>query len=118
MGQAPTGFGHGLCALDLSLGPSLEVAIVGDPASEETRAMVRLVNGDAFRPNLVLAVAAPGDAALTSLPLLKDRVASPGAAATAYVCERFACRLPVTTREALEMELRGGSEVATGWPPS
>ncbi len=31
MAGAPTGFGHALCALDLYVGPSNEVAIIGDP---------------------------------------------------------------------------------------
>ena len=37
LGKAPTAFGHALCALDLYLGPSREVAIVGnldDPRPE------------------------------------------------------------------------------------
>ena len=31
LGRAPTGFGHALQALDLYLGPSQEVAVVGRP---------------------------------------------------------------------------------------
>jgi uncharacterized protein YyaL (SSP411 family) len=105
MGQAPTAFGQTLSALDLYLGPSREVAIIGDPKSEETRAMVRLVNGNDFRPNLVLAVAAPGDAAMTTVPLLRDKAAMAGASATAYVCEHFVCKLPVWTVNGLSTQL-------------
>ena len=32
MARSPTGFGHALCALDLYVGKSREVAVVGDPA--------------------------------------------------------------------------------------
>ena len=41
MAGAPTGFGQALCALDLYLGPSNEVAIIGDPAAADTRALAR-----------------------------------------------------------------------------
>ena len=34
MAEAPTGFGHALCALDLYVGPSNEVAIIGEPSSD------------------------------------------------------------------------------------
>jgi uncharacterized protein YyaL (SSP411 family) len=56
-----------------------------------------------FRPNVVLAVAAPGDAD-DSIPLLRDRPQIDGKT-TAYVCQRFACKLPVTERAQLEQQL-------------
>ena len=37
LGKAPTAFGHALCALDLYLGPSREVAIVGNLDDKRTR---------------------------------------------------------------------------------
>jgi uncharacterized protein YyaL (SSP411 family) len=105
--QAPTGFGQALCALDLSLGPSREVAIVGDPASPDTRAMVDEVTTARYRPNVVLAVAAPGDVdAQREVALLRDRPAVDGRA-TAYVCERFVCTLPVTEPADLRAVLDG-----------
>ena len=58
MAGAPTGFGQALCALDLYVGPSNEVAIVGDPSSDDTRALVAEVTGAVYRPNVVMAVAA------------------------------------------------------------
>jgi hypothetical protein len=104
MRRAPSGFGHALSALDLYLDGGREVAIVGDPESPETRALVGEVRRQ-FRPNLVLAVAAPGDAAASEeIPLLRDRIAQDGRP-TAYVCRRFACRLPVTTPEDLAAQL-------------
>jgi uncharacterized protein len=107
MAQAPTGFGHALCALDRYLGPPREVAIVGDPASEDRRALVREVTAERFLPNAVLAVTAAGDrAAADAVALLRDRPPIDGRA-TAYVCERFACRLPVTQPEELAAQLEG-----------
>jgi uncharacterized protein len=104
MRRAPTGFGHALCALDFAVGPVKEVAIVGHPADADTIALVGVVR-ERFRPNVVLAVAAPGDAdAAEAIPLLRDRPQMDGKA-TAYVCERFACKLPVTEPADLRSQL-------------
>jgi uncharacterized protein YyaL (SSP411 family) len=101
MTSAPGGFGEALCALDLSLGPSYEVAIVGDPEAPDTRALVDEVLRARWRPNLVLAIASPKEAdAAKTVALLADR-SSIGDEATAYVCQRFVCRLPVTEPSAL-----------------
>jgi hypothetical protein len=104
MRRAPTGFGHALCALDFAVGPVKEVAIVGDPGAEETTALVGVVR-ERYRPNVVVAVAAPGDAdAAEAIPLLRDRPQKDGKA-TAYVCERFTCKLPVTEPKDLRAQL-------------
>ena len=100
MSRAPSGFGHSLCALDLYLGPSREVAVVGDPADEATRALAEEVTVRRFRPNVVLAVGHADD----PVPLLAGREPVDGRPA-AYVCERFACRLPVTDVERLRAQL-------------
>ena len=50
MAGAPTGFGQALCALDLYVGPSNEVAIIGDPADAGTRALAAEVTGSVYRP--------------------------------------------------------------------
>jgi uncharacterized protein len=111
MAHAPTGFGRALCALDLFLARPLEIAIVGDPASASTRALVREVTIERFLPNHVLAVGSPDDAEVAAaIPLLAGRPAIDGGP-TAYVCERFVCDLPVTEPSALGARLdddRGG----------
>jgi uncharacterized protein YyaL (SSP411 family) len=93
--RAPAGFGHALCALDFYVSTVREVAIVGDPAGEDTGSLVRAVHGR-FLPHRVLAVARPGDReAQAEVALLRDRAPLDGKA-TAFVCERFVCRRPVT----------------------
>ncbi|CAN5758087.1 thioredoxin domain-containing protein [soil metagenome] len=105
LGRAPTAFGHALCALDRFHGPHREVAIVGSPDANDTRVLAAEATTRRFRPNLVLAVAAPGDVeAVRAVPLLRDRLAIEGAA-TAYVCEGFTCRLPVTDPAELATQL-------------
>ncbi|RPJ13734.1 MAG: thioredoxin domain-containing protein, partial [Actinobacteria bacterium] len=104
---APSGFGHALGALDAYLSPVKEVAIVGHPGSAETRALVAEVTTNRFLPNHVLAVSSPGDDASTErVALLRDRPQRDGHA-TAYVCERFQCRFPVTTPAELVEQLGG-----------
>jgi uncharacterized protein YyaL (SSP411 family) len=105
MGQAPTGFGHALCALDLYLGPTSEVAIIGTPQDERTLALVAEVQTERFLPNAVLAVGSPERTQGGDDPaLLHDRVQLDGIP-TAYVCERFTCRLPVTSPQDLAEQL-------------
>jgi uncharacterized protein len=105
LGRAPGAFGHALCALDRLIGPHREVAIVGDPGAADTRSLVNEAIVRRLRPNLVLAVTSPDDdRASLMVPLLANRSAIDGAA-TAFVCEGFACRLPVTTPGALAEQL-------------
>jgi uncharacterized protein YyaL (SSP411 family) len=104
MTRAPAAFGHALGALDRYLGPSHEIAIVGDLSDASTLSLA----GEVWRrylPTTVLAVAGPGDEAARSLiPLLADRPLRDGRPA-AYVCQHFACRMPVTEPEELAAQL-------------
>ncbi len=104
MSRAPTGFGHALGALDLYLGPSREVAVIGAPDDPATQALISEV-WRRYLPNAVLAAAGPDDAdAAGTIALLADRPLVEGRPA-AYVCERFACRQPVTDPAALAAQL-------------
>ena len=109
LGRAPTGFGHALSALDLSLGPTREVAIVGSMDDPATRALADEVLAVRFLPNTVVAIAAADDAeAAHAVRLLRDRPQVEGLP-TAFVCERFACLLPVTRPEDLAEQLAGAA---------
>ena len=90
--EHPDAFAHLLRALDFHLSPSREVALVGDQLAE-LAAVVR----ERFRPHLVLVGGPEGS---EQPPLLAGRTAVEGRPA-AYVCENFACRLPVTGAEEL-----------------
>jgi uncharacterized protein YyaL (SSP411 family) len=97
----PTGFAHWLGAFQLALGPLYEVAIVGAPESPDTAALLATINRG-FRPMIVVAVGAPDEP--SQVPLLLDRPLHDGRA-TAYVCQGFACRQPVTESTDLEAQL-------------
>ena len=83
--QHPLAFGHLLQAIDFHVSPVREVALVGPDLAPLER-VVR----SSFRPRVVLAGGEPD-----GVPLLAGREPVEGRAA-AYVCERFACRRPVT----------------------
>jgi uncharacterized protein YyaL (SSP411 family) len=90
LAEAPTAFGWMLCALDLHFSPPRELAIVGSPSSDVARAALA-----GFEPNTVVAFGPSDD-----VPLLAGKGLVDGSAAV-YVCERFACRAPVTDPAAL-----------------
>jgi uncharacterized protein YyaL (SSP411 family) len=92
--RSPLAFGHLLQALDFHLAPTQEVALVGPDRS----ALERVVRAR-FRPHLVLAGGDGEDA--VGVPLLEGRTPIEGRA-TAYVCERFTCRRPVSTPNELQ----------------
>jgi uncharacterized protein YyaL (SSP411 family) len=102
--QHPGGFSHWLSALAFYLAPPYEIALVGNPESDDMRALLDVVFG-AYRPYQVVALAAPGDrAAADAIPLLADREPRAGRA-SAYVCRRFVCLAPVADPALLEQQL-------------
>ena len=92
----PSGFGRTLCAIEMALASPVEVAVVGDPASQDARELLDVIFGE-YRPNRVVAVRRPGDdAASQVIPLLEGREMI-GDKPTAYVCQRHVCKLPATS---------------------
>jgi len=94
LGRGPTEFAWALNALDLYLATPKEIAIVGSPESEVARAALR-----AFEPNAVVAFG-PAE----GVPLLEGKEPVDGSPAV-YICERFACRRPVTDPAELREQL-------------
>ena len=107
MAKAPHGYFQMLMAADFVLHPPKEVAIVGNPANEDTQALLRAVRGR-FLPNRIVALLVPthddAETVARRVPLLEGRTLVEGKAA-AYVCRDFVCRLPVTAPEALQKQL-------------
>jgi uncharacterized protein len=95
--RQPTGFGRLLCVMEALVSPSQEIAIVGDPTDPATQALLREAR-KRYLPNTVLALKQPGEENM--LPLLEGRDLVNGKPA-AYVCEHYACKLPVTSAEEL-----------------
>ena len=98
----PGGFGQCLQALSFAVSSADEIAIIGAHDAHDTRALLAAAQHP-YRPHQVVACSeAPVDAPV--IPLLVARTKS-GNRATAYVCQGFECRLPVTDATALRQQL-------------
>jgi len=99
--QYPTAFGQWLVAYEFAVGSPKEIAVVGDPQSADTQAMLDVIFAG-FRPNQVVALKRPGET--SPIPLLDYREQIDGNA-TVSVCQNFACMMPVTDPVALAEQL-------------
>jgi uncharacterized protein YyaL (SSP411 family) len=99
MTRHASAFAYLLEAAERLATPPLEIAIVGTRDDPDTEALVRAVTSRL----IPLAVTLTGEASDVS-PLLAGRDRTDGAA-TAYVCEHYACRMPVTSAAALAEQL-------------
>jgi len=105
------GFGRMLCAFDFHLSEVREIAIIGARSSPDTAALMAEL-WKPYLPNRVVAQASPSDAEAPGLiPLLSNRPQIDGLA-TAYVCENFTCKQPVTDAIALASQLSKGTATA------
>jgi uncharacterized protein YyaL (SSP411 family) len=102
--QYPAAFAQWLNGISFLLGEPVEIALSGDPAAADTRALLDVVRSE-YRP---FAVVAAGRSEAASVPVLADRPQRDGRA-TAYVCRHFACRAPVTEPADLAAQLGSAS---------
>ena len=101
--RAPQAFGHALAVVAQAAATPREIAIVGHPADPRTTALRAVVDG-CYAPYQAVVVADPADPLFETVPLLAGRTTVDGVPA-AYVCERFACRRPVTDPAELAIVL-------------
>ena len=101
MARYPSAFAHWLGAAAFLLGQPRELAVVGDPAAVDARALLDVALGS-YRPDLV--VAAGEERAAAVVPLLAGRERVDGRAA-AYVCRRFVCLRPTGDPAELAAQL-------------
>ncbi|HEX8917089.1 MAG TPA: thioredoxin domain-containing protein [Chloroflexota bacterium] len=99
MRRAPMGFPALLSSLDFYLSPQMQVAIVGNPAEDDTRGLLDVVHS-IYLPNSVV-VAGASDAS----PILRGRQRLDGTA-TAYICRQMSCRMPTNDPEQLRGQLQ------------
>ena len=99
--RAPAATGQMLIALDMLIGPTAEIAIVGDTDSTETRDAVANLR-TRYVPNRV--VACRSNDRLKDGGVLEAMFAGKQALETEptiFVCENFTCRTPVAGAEAV-----------------
>jgi hypothetical protein len=102
MTRHPTAFAQWLSAADFALGPTYEVAVVGEAGHPQTAALLRTL-WKRYRPRLAVAVSAYPPAS-GSPALLNDRPLK-GGLPSAYVCQGFVCLQPTNSTEEMEMQL-------------
>ena len=100
MKRAPRAFLGMLSAVDQALAEELDVAIAGEAADADARALLQEVHAH-FLPNRVLSCSVE-----CALPLHRGRGKVEGRAA-AYVCRNRACEMPATSQDALAARLSG-----------
>ncbi len=101
--KAPQAMGADVIAASWLSRGGLEVAVVGDRTRPETQGLVREIDRH-FLPFAVKYVGPVPDE--LGLPWLEGKSALDGRP-TAYVCEGYACQLPVHTAEDLNVQLEG-----------
>jgi uncharacterized protein YyaL (SSP411 family) len=104
----PAAHTHLMMALDLEIGPSCEVVIVGEPDGKDTEAMLAAARSKPW-PSKVLMLREPGkkgDELAETAPFTKEMKMHDGKA-TAYVCSGGSCKQPVTDPEKM-LELMKG----------
>ena len=109
----PTAFSGWLCAIDFALGPQLQLALAGDPSEREFQALAQVPRAR-YLPNLVTAGGEPGTDGQPGLMADRSRIEGQPAA---YLCQGFACRLPVTAPEALAEQLEAVAAHPSGPQP-
>ena len=108
MSQSPGGTGHWLSALDFYVSPPKEIAVIGPRDDPTTQALLDTVF-HRFLPNkVVMGVEPPlipaDDNSEADIPLLAGR-GMVGGLPSAYVCQNYACQLPVTDPAGLAEQL-------------
>jgi uncharacterized protein YyaL (SSP411 family) len=99
MRAQPFGFANLLAAVDFHADGPLEIAVVGDPASAETAALLARLRAR-YLPNRTLRVLAPADPAPRPASL-QGKTAVAGRP-TVYVCRQRTCSAPAREWEDVE----------------
>ena len=110
MSQSPGGTGHWLSALDFYVSSPKEIAVIGPRDDPATQALLDTVF-HRFLPNkVVMGVEPPLSPTVgnsgSDIPLLAGR-GMVGGLPSAYVCQNYACQLPVTDPAGLAEQLSG-----------
>lgn len=98
-----TATGQMLLALDMHLGPTPELVLLGKPGSNEMQRVVADLRRR-FVPNKLVALRPTGKAAATQSPYLKDLFAgkqATGNEPTLFVCRDFTCEAPIVGVDAI-----------------
>jgi uncharacterized protein YyaL (SSP411 family) len=107
MTSHPTGFAYLLGALERHVRAPIEIAIVGEPDDPRTHALRTEVTSRLIPASVTVTAAGTHH----DVPVLADRPRR--AEPTAYVCEHYACRQPVTAPADLRSQLEAALAART-----
>ena len=102
----PMGYTFLLGVVDFAVGPAREIVLVGNSQTGSCEEMIRTIYRR-YLPNTVIVfkdMQKSSDRLLKLVPYTKEMEATEGKC-TAFVCEKFACKVPVTNVHDLENEL-------------
>ena len=105
-------FGHLLGAADMAVHGAVEVALAGDPAAEDFRALAGAVGAE-YVPSLVIAGGSSRADGGVGIAMLVDKVAR-GDRATAYVCRQYLCDEPTNDPTELPAQLQRAARSPLG----
>jgi uncharacterized protein YyaL (SSP411 family) len=89
--KQPRAFPTSLLVLDFLRNGPVEIAVVGDPADERTKALDKVLAATFLGQRVI----ARGDGSSSTYPLLRGKGLVNGAPAV-YICRNYACDLPIT----------------------
>lgn len=108
MEHVPQGVSYMLSALDFYLGPTVQIAIVGEQSKAPTKKLLEIIR-DGFLPNKIVTLSEPAEKEPEMFISLLRGKRSINDAPTVYLCENYSCRAPITEAEELEKSLRKAS---------
>lgn len=106
--QTPTAMPFMLATLQYDLTDPQQIVIVGKPGAADTEALLSIVRSH-FLPFKILLLkddAAPAKTGALPLPSYIQGMTPQGGKATAYVCEHYVCKRPVTSPAELDRQLK------------
>ncbi len=107
--ESPHGYSRLLSAIDVAVGPSAEVAVVGDPSASETRSLIDALR-DEYLPRVTIAAVSLDELEqqVETIPLFAGRGQHEGKA-TAFVCINYACQLPTNDPTVMLEQVRAAT---------
>lgn len=107
--KQPMAYTQFLSAVDFLLGPTQEIVISGDPNGETTHRMIQTVRKPFF-PNKVVLCRPNGESGdrISALAPYVEKMGPVDGNSATYVCEKFACRAPITDVQQLKETLNTG----------
>jgi uncharacterized protein YyaL (SSP411 family) len=104
--QSPSNYSQTLIALQFAQDETVEIVVVGDRASDDTRQMLDYINS-VYKPGKVVLFKDPEDAEkLTEIAPFTKEQGMVGGKATVYICRNFSCEQPINSLEELKERLK------------